>query len=96
MAAAREPGRLRIGVSTLAPIDAPLDPICERAVRDAAELLATLGHEVEDFEAPWRTDDALRPFTAVFGTPIDITLSELAVEAFFPADGATANALRNP
>jgi amidase len=69
-AAAREPGRLRIGVSTLAPIDAPLDSICERAVRDAAELLATLGHEVEEFEAPWRTDDALRTFTAVFGTPI--------------------------
>jgi amidase len=69
-AAAREPGKLRIGVSTLAPIDAPLDPICERGVRDAAELLSTLGHEVEEFEPPWRTDDALRMFTAVFGTPI--------------------------
>ncbi len=32
--------------------------------------------------------------TTVFGTPIDITLSELAVEAFFPADDATARALR--
>jgi transcriptional regulator with XRE-family HTH domain len=30
----------------------------------------------------------------VFGTPIDVTLSELAVEAFFPADEATAAALR--
>jgi transcriptional regulator with XRE-family HTH domain len=30
----------------------------------------------------------------VFGTPIDITLSELAIEAFFPADEATAAALR--
>lgn len=30
----------------------------------------------------------------VFGTPLDITLSELAVEAFFPADAATATALR--
>lgn len=30
----------------------------------------------------------------VFGTPIDITLSELAIEAFFPADAATAAALR--
>jgi transcriptional regulator with XRE-family HTH domain len=30
----------------------------------------------------------------VFGTPIDVTLSELAVEAFFPADQATAAALR--
>ena len=32
--------------------------------------------------------------TTVFGTPTDITLSELAVEAFFPADAATAEALR--
>lgn len=32
--------------------------------------------------------------TTVFGTPIDITLAELAVEAFFPADEVTANALR--
>jgi transcriptional regulator with XRE-family HTH domain len=32
--------------------------------------------------------------TTVFGTPVDVTLSELAVEAFFPADMATAEALR--
>jgi transcriptional regulator with XRE-family HTH domain len=31
--------------------------------------------------------------TTVFGTPIDITLSELAIEAFFPADAATATTL---
>lgn len=30
----------------------------------------------------------------VFGTPIDVTVSELAVEAFFPADAATAERLR--
>lgn len=32
--------------------------------------------------------------TMVFGTPQDITLSELAVETFLPADGGTAEALR--
>lgn len=32
--------------------------------------------------------------TTVFGTPIDVTLSELALETFFPADAATAEALR--
>jgi MmyB-like transcription regulator ligand binding domain len=32
--------------------------------------------------------------TTLFGTPVDVTLSELAVEAFFPADAATAEALR--
>lgn len=32
--------------------------------------------------------------TTVFGTPIDVTLSELALETFFPADPETAAALR--
>jgi transcriptional regulator with XRE-family HTH domain len=32
--------------------------------------------------------------TMVFGTPLDITLSELALETFFPADAATAAILR--
>ncbi len=32
--------------------------------------------------------------TTVFGTPVDITLSELALETFFPADAGTAEILR--
>ena len=32
--------------------------------------------------------------TTVFGTPVDITLSELAIEAFLPADAETAAILR--
>jgi transcriptional regulator with XRE-family HTH domain len=32
--------------------------------------------------------------TTVFGTPVDVTLAELALETFFPADAATAAALR--
>lgn len=32
--------------------------------------------------------------TTVFGSPVDITLSELALEAFVPADAKTAEALR--
>ncbi|MBS0448637.1 MAG: helix-turn-helix transcriptional regulator [Proteobacteria bacterium] len=31
--------------------------------------------------------------TTVFGTPVDVTLSELALETFFPADAATAASL---
>lgn len=31
--------------------------------------------------------------TTIFGTPIDVTLSELAIEAFFPANAETARAL---
>jgi transcriptional regulator with XRE-family HTH domain len=44
-----------------------------------------------------RTDAGLLRFfstTTVFGTAVDVTLSELAIEAFFPADQATADALR--
>ena len=32
--------------------------------------------------------------TTVFGTPMDITLAELALEAFVPADEATGHHLR--
>lgn len=54
-AAAREPGKLRIGL-TLKPAvftEVGLDPAGERAVRDAGELLASLGHEVEEVDPPW-------------------------------------------
>jgi hypothetical protein len=30
----------------------------------------------------------------VFGTPVEITLAELALETFFPADAATGEILR--
>jgi transcriptional regulator with XRE-family HTH domain len=59
------------------------------------------GHEVTGTEiaVPLRFragEDELRFFSTVatFGTAIDITLSELAIEAFFPADAETAEALR--
>jgi len=32
--------------------------------------------------------------TTIFGTPVDVTLSELALECFYPADDATAEAVR--
>src|SRR6266850_5938209 len=44
-----------------------------------------------------RTESGILSFfstTTIFGTPIDITLSELSLEAFYPADAATAEALR--
>lgn len=33
--------------------------------------------------------------TTVFGTPVDLTLAELALETFLPADEGTAEALRS-
>jgi transcriptional regulator with XRE-family HTH domain len=57
------------------------------------------GAELAGVVVPFRfvTDAGTLSFfstTTVFGTPIDITLSELAIEAFFPADAATADALQ--
>jgi amidase len=69
-AAKREPGKLRIGYTTTAAIEAPLDPLCEQAVQDAAQLLTELGHDVDEVAAPWGEDDLLHVFTMVFGTPI--------------------------
>ncbi len=73
-AAKREPGRLKIGFTTAPPIEAPLDAPCDQAVRDAAELLSELGHEVEETPAPWGAEDPMEAFTMAFGTPIALGL----------------------
>ena len=44
----RSPGRLRIAWSDQAPLGTAVDPECVAAVRDTAELLASLGHQVEE------------------------------------------------
>jgi transcriptional regulator with XRE-family HTH domain len=44
---------------------------------------------------PLRFDDlSFFSITSVLGTPLDVTLAELAIESFLPADRATAAALR--
>jgi transcriptional regulator with XRE-family HTH domain len=49
--------------------------------------------------APLRIDTALGELAffgtvATFGTPLDVTVAELSIESFFPADPETASALR--
>ena len=58
------------------------------------------GHEYAGVLVPVQfiTEQGLLSFfstTTVFGTPLDITLSELALESFFPADAATGETLRD-
>ena len=70
---------------------APLRPANTQPARD--------GRAADSVVVPlqMKTDaDVLSFFstTTVFGTPVDITLSELAIEAFYPADTATGDALR--
>jgi amidase len=49
----RAPGCLRIGFSLGHPLGSALHPECASAVRDAAQLLESLGHEVEEVPLPF-------------------------------------------
>jgi len=54
----RDPGRLRIALTTTPWLAGPVDPECAEAVRGAAKLCASLGHHIEEArpqfdEAAW-------------------------------------------
>jgi amidase len=69
------PTQLRIAATTLPPIaDAVVDPICAQAVSDAAELLRSLGHEVEEVDPPWRIEGLSELFGAVFSIHIALQI----------------------
>src|SRR4051794_11826104 len=70
--------------------------------------LAALHEELKGYpgpDEPVRAHDVFIPLQlddlsflstrTTFGTAVDVTVSELAIEAFFPADGATAAALQS-
>jgi amidase len=79
VAAAREPGRLRVAMTMVPPLaSVVLDAQCERATRDAAGLLATLGHEVEEVAPPWSEPALLQRFTSVFGPAICVQIAAAA------------------
>ncbi|MCE5275802.1 MAG: amidase [Deltaproteobacteria bacterium] len=46
----REPGTLRIAFTRRSPLGTEVHPECRKAVEDAANLLASLGHQVEETE----------------------------------------------
>jgi amidase len=75
-AAAREPGRLRIAATTLPPQpDAVVDPLCAGAVADAAELLRSLGHDVEEVDPPWQDPELGELFGVVFSSHIALSIA---------------------
>jgi len=72
--AARPPKRMRIGLALNMPLEgASLDPECEAGARDAAALLETLGHRVEEIVPPWSGLDLLADFTRAFGPAVSMT-----------------------
>lgn len=62
----RDPGRLRIAWTAKPPLDVAVDPECAMAVRDAAELLASLGHEVEEAAPAFDGEVLVGPLVTVW------------------------------
>lgn len=74
------------------------DELAAYPVADAGHGAADVPGELASVAVPFqlRTPDGVLSFistTTIFGTPVDVTLQELAVESFFPADAQTALAL---
>ncbi len=67
--AAGDPGKLRIGLTSKPGLlKTEVDPACAGAVTRAGELLASLGHEVEEVDPPWGEVDLLDVFTDLWST----------------------------
>jgi len=75
-AAAADPGRMRIAMSKLAPVEAAsVDPVCAGAADRAAELLRSLGHEVIELDPPWQEPGLSELFGVVFSSQIALSIA---------------------
>lgn len=90
LAAQREPGTLRVGFTTLAPLEgAEVSDGVRRAVAETAELLAGLGHEVEEVTPPYAQPGLLEIFSVVYSPLISEAVAfagRLAGRALGPED----------
>ena len=62
----RDPGRLRIAWSVRPPLEVAVDPDCATAVREAAELLDSLGHVVEEAAPSFDAEVLVGPLVTVW------------------------------
>jgi transcriptional regulator with XRE-family HTH domain len=89
-------------------VEASADAVLADLVQEVAAYAAPAGRSTHGYTPAATEGQIVLPFrlktpagvltfistTTVFGTPLDITVSGLAIEAFYPADAATAHALR--
>jgi amidase len=75
LSARRDPGRLRVAMSADNALEADVDPECMRAMYETADLLAALGHEIEEASPALPGKDTLRLFVGAFGPAISLQLT---------------------
>lgn len=89
-------------------VEATADPVLIELLRELRAYPAPRGgetaksgadHPYAGIAVPFRlvTEDGILAFfstTTLFGTPVDVLLSEIAIESFFPADAFTAEQMR--
>jgi transcriptional regulator with XRE-family HTH domain len=84
-------------------VEVSADPVLADLLKEALSYPGENAPKAENLEqtilVPLRIRSSLgllsfMSTTTVFGTPVDVTLSELAIEMFFPSDSATAEAVR--
>jgi amidase len=72
------PGRLRIAVVTESPTGVAIHPDCIAAVRDAAALCASLGHDVDDATLPVSGEMLIDCFVTVWTIGVAWTVDAMA------------------
>jgi len=68
----RDPHPLRIAVTASNPVGVDVNPVCTQALQQAAELLGSLGHHIEDAAPSWPGDGVLELFIAIFGPAVSL------------------------
>jgi len=64
----RDPGKLRIGYSTKTPFGDDIHPDCVNAVQEAARVLESLGHIVDEAEPTYEAERLWRNFTSLLAS----------------------------
>jgi amidase len=85
------PTQLRIAATTTPPLaEVEVDPLCAGAVADAAELLRSLGHEVEEVDPPWQVESLGEMFGAAFSIHVALSIAYSGMVAGLGEGGLSA------
>jgi amidase len=89
----REPGRLRIAFATAPPGGIPVHEDCADAVRETAEALESLGHQVEESAPAWDDDGYIDNFLTIWIAGTAQQVKEIGELSSKPATAGNFEAL---